>query len=289
MDSLSRILEIAITPPGIVVVLLVITFLAYLRNYWFGVAMLTISLMVLVGASLPQTGHTLLTDLQRFAVVPELVPLAEQGPQASLYAPKASLKNPPQAIVVLGARRYPEAPEYDFHDTVGPLGLERLRYAATLQRKTGVPILVSGGAPGGENTAEADFMKTVLTEDFHASVKWVERASRNTLENARFSQPILSAAGVKHVYLVTTAWHMRRALRAFEVAGIQVTPAPTGFQNLTRAEQERAYLPSAWGMHLTNLALRERLAYSWAEFNEETSRTARTTPSAPPPAPDTVK
>lgn len=286
MDLWPRIVEMLLTPPGIVLVLLALTFLAYLKKHWMGAAMLAISLFTLVALSLPRTGQWLLADLQGFSSPPELVRLAESGPQSSIYVPKASIKDPPQAIVVLGANRNPDAPEYDFQDTVGPLGLERLRYAAWLQRKTGVPILVSGGAPGGEETAEADLMKTVLNEEFKANVKWVERQSRNTVENGRLSQPLLAEAKVKHIYLVTHAWHMRRAARAFESVGIQVTPAPTGFHSFTRSERElTAALPSAWGMMLTNLALRERLAFYWAELGEEPP----TAPKAAAPAPVIAK
>jgi uncharacterized SAM-binding protein YcdF (DUF218 family) len=289
MDLWPRIAELLITPPGAVVVLLLISFLGYLKSSWLGSALLALSTGALIATSLPSTGQWLLHDLQDFARPPELVPLADSGPQSHVFAPKATLKDPPQAIVVLGARRYPDAPEYDFQDTVGPLGLERVRYAAWLQRKTGVPILVSGGAPGGERSAEADHMKAVLVDEFKANVKWVERESRTTLENAELSQKLLAAAKIKHVYLVTQAWHMRRAARAFESVGIQVTPAPTGFQILTRREREQAaYLPSAWGMQLTSLALRERLAYWWAGLNEPESGAkpaSQTPPSDAVPAP----
>src|SRR5580765_1139325 len=60
-----------------------------------------------------------------------------------------SLPYPPaEAIVVLGGGRYLDAPEYG-GDTAGPSTLERLRYGAKLGRETRLPILVSGGKPGG--------------------------------------------------------------------------------------------------------------------------------------------
>jgi uncharacterized SAM-binding protein YcdF (DUF218 family) len=270
MEFWPRIAETFLTPPGIVIVLLILTLLAYFRKHWLGTGMLVLSIIILVAMSLPRTGQVLLGDLQGFARPPELVPMADSGPQASVYAPKDSLKDPPQAIVVLGAKRTPEAPEYDFQDTLGPAGLERVRYGAYLQHKTRVPILVSGGSPGGETVSEAAIMKAVLEDEFKTSVKWVESQSRNTMENARFSQALLAEARIKHVYLVTHAWHMRRAARAFESVGIQVTPAPTGFQALTRGERTLgADLPSSWGMHLTSLAIRERLSSYWASLSDE--------------------
>jgi uncharacterized SAM-binding protein YcdF (DUF218 family) len=282
MDMWPSIVEVLVTPPGIVVLLLILTFLVNLKRPWLGAAMLVLSTIVLVAMSLPLTAHQLMNGLQNFAKPPQLVAMAEKGPQASLYVPKDSLNDPPQAIVVLGSGRYTEAPEYDLEDTVSAQGLERLRYAAYLQRKTGLPILVSGGAPGGEDSAEAEHMRAVLTEDFHANVKWVERESRNTKQNARFSQTLLAESKVRHIYLVTNAWHMRRAAFSFEAAGLKVTPAPTGFHTLGRAaRQYNAYLPSAQGMYFTSLAVREHLAFIGYGFKEN-DRPANGKPSVEP-------
>lgn len=269
MDLWPRIVEAIVTPPGIIVVLLCFTFLAYLRRQWLGAAMLVLSTIILVALSLPLTAQQLMNGLQSFSKPPELVPLAEKGSKASLYVPSNSLNDPPDAIVVLGQGRYAQAPEYDLEDTVTAQGLERLRYAAFLQRKTGLPILVSGGAPGGESSAEAEHMQAVLAADFHAKVKWVELESRTTMENARYSQVMLAPAKVRHIYLVTHAWHMRRAAQSFESVGIKVTPAPTGFYTLSRAARTLgAYLPSAQGMYFTSIALREQLAFVGYGFKE---------------------
>ena len=291
MELWLRIAEVLITPPGIIVLLLFLTFLAYLWRHWIGTAMLFLSTITLVALSLPLTAQQLMNGLQNFSQPPELVPLAEKGPQAALYVPKDSLKDPPEAIVVLGDGRYTEAPEYDLEDTVSAKGLERLRYAAFLQRKTGLPILVSGGAPGGEDTAEAEHMQAVLAADFRANVKWVERESRTTAENARYSQALLAPAKVRHIYLVTHAWHMRRAARAFESVGIKVTPAPTGFYTLSRAARMLGgYLPSAQGMYYTSLALHERLGLIGHGLKDEGMPSAGKPVAevAPAPAPATT-
>ncbi|MBP6802394.1 MAG: YdcF family protein, partial [Zoogloea sp.] len=114
-----------------------------------------------------------------------------------------------QAIVVLGAGRRTHAPEFG-GETVNRLALERLRYAAKLARSSGLPLLVSGGAPHGD-TAEALLMQRVLAEDYGVRARWVESASRDTRENADFSAVHLEAAGVRRVLLVTHAMHMKRA------------------------------------------------------------------------------
>ena len=59
------------------------------------------------------------------------------------------------AIVVLGGGRYDEAPEYG-DDTISLAGLRRVRYAAVLQRRTGLPVLVSGGSVYAEPLPESE-------------------------------------------------------------------------------------------------------------------------------------
>ena len=87
------------------------------------------------------------------------------------------------AIVVLGGGTYFNAVEYG-GDTVNRYSLERIRYAARLYQLTGKPILVTGGAPLGNISSEAEQMKAVLENEFRVPVNWVESASNNTHENA---------------------------------------------------------------------------------------------------------
>ncbi|MFZ5529606.1 MAG: YdcF family protein [Pseudomonadota bacterium] len=142
--------------------------------------------------------------------------------------PAAVLARPADAIVILGGGTYFNAPEYH-GDTTGPATLERLRYGARLHRASGKPILVSGGRPTGNAVSEAAQMQAALQEDFRVQVAWREETSDNTLENARHSYAVLSGAGIGRIYLVTHAWHMKRAQWAFEQAGFEVVPAPTRY------------------------------------------------------------
>lgn len=53
-----------------------------------------------------------------------------------------------------------------------------------------------------------------------------ESDSRNTYENAVFSKKLLAPAPGEHWLLITTAWHMPRAVGAFCGAGFPVIPYP---------------------------------------------------------------
>jgi uncharacterized SAM-binding protein YcdF (DUF218 family) len=166
-----------------------------------------------------------------------------------------------QAIVVLAGGTYYKAPEYG-GDTVRARTLQRLRYAARLQRALGKPVLVTGGSPEGSLVGEGQLMKGVLQQDFQVPVQWVEQLSNNTLENARLSYRLLKPAGIERIYLVTHAWHMPRARLAFERAGFVVIAAPTGFA--TRFELTVLdFLPRVEALHDSSRFFHEILGIAW--------------------------
>jgi uncharacterized SAM-binding protein YcdF (DUF218 family) len=152
------------------------------------------------------------------------MPFVAQSLLASLDPPAAAaVEGPgtelPGAIVILSGdvERTPIPGELD----LGP----RERAGAALHRATGLPILVTGGLVNGPPPV-GQLMARSLPVDFATPVRWVEDRSATTWENAQFSVPILRAAGVRRVYLVTHAWHMRRALLAFDAAGMPAVPVP---------------------------------------------------------------
>ena len=133
------------------------------------------------------------------------------------------------AIVALGGGRTPRAPEYARLDVSSPNVLTRLRYAARIQRASGLPILVTGGMPLSGQRPEAELMAETLREDFGVPVRWLEPASKTTAENAEFSAAILQPLGIRQIVLVSHASHLPRAVKDFERAGFVVLAAPTEF------------------------------------------------------------
>jgi uncharacterized SAM-binding protein YcdF (DUF218 family) len=181
--------------------------------YWrwrrAGAALVGGSAVALVALALPITSYGLLS----LGVVPSGIDPSRSLPEHA-------------AIVVLGADLRRAAPEYGGL-TLGPLSLERLRYAARLHRRTGLPVLVTGGRLRPDDPPIAALMSEALAEDFGIEARWVEDRSRNTAENARFSAELLRRDGISTVLVVTHAWHMGRALMAFRGLGMDVRPAST--------------------------------------------------------------
>ena len=89
----------------------------------------------------------------------------------------------------------------------------------------------------------------------------IERESKSTLENADFAKPLLEAAGVRRVLLVTSSFHARRALATFQqrIPGIEfgVTTSRIGWwdtppgrnQEDEWARIEMWKIPAYWIFH----------------------------------------
>ena len=134
-----------------------------------------------------------------------------------------------QAVVILGAESnylWDGQAAKVLDANPGSFTLQRLHFGARLARQSRLPILVSGGivTPGAPTLAEV--MRSALQEDFAVSARWIEDRSRNTAENAEFSARILLAENIRTVILVTSGFHLRRAVALFEKAGFTVLPAP---------------------------------------------------------------
>ena len=169
------------------------------------------------------------------------------------------------AILVLGGGVEPYAPEYGM-SSLSHYSLESLRYGLWLGRETGWPVGFSGGTGwgNGSGAAEADVAARIATQEYGRPLRWVEAESRDTRENAVRSLPLLQAAGVRHVLLVTRGWHMQRAKALFDAAaaesGIRIEAAPMGLATQVDIPL-LSWLPTSAGFERVRLVLREWLGW----------------------------
>jgi len=238
---LKALLSFLLLPPVNLVLAILVGVAVLRRRPRFAHWLIGVSAVVLLLLAMPAVASTLLCSLEY---------------DLPLTPPPGK---PPQAIVILGAD---VARNANRATTVGPLSLGRVRTGAALQRKTALPILVTGGVIGNRPPPVADLMRATLVEDFRVPVRWVENRSRDTWQNARDSADILHASGIESIYLVTQPWHERRALLAFAGTGLTVTAAPGPLDRLPTPLPED-FVPQVSSWVVSFYALHEWIGYLW--------------------------
>lgn len=243
---LKGLLGSLLLPPANGLLLLVVAALCRRRRWAFGLAVA--GGILLLAQSLPPLAGWLMQTLEERA------------------GPVLSDTRGAGAIVVLGSGLKVDAPEYG-GDTVTDRSLIRARYGAVVARRSGLPILVSGGQPRNASRSEAAVIGDLLEKEFGVPVRWREGDSLDTADNARFSAALLQPLGIRRIVLVTQAFHMPRARRLFEAAGFEVIPAPT--ELASRQVQPRSvldWLPRTRAMQDSYYALHEWLGLLWTEL-----------------------
>lgn len=112
-------------------------------------------------------------------------------------------------------------------ERLAPGTLERAAAAYKLHKLTGLPLLVSGGAPFSSEP-EAEAAAAYLEELGVPRGKLLtEVRSRDTRENAAYSGRICRERGYKKAILLTSAFHMPRAALLFgRLGGVELEPFP---------------------------------------------------------------
>ena len=171
------------------------------------------------------------------------------------------------AIVVLGGAIAPANPP-----RVPEPGLigssDRLWKAARLYRRGAAPrIIVTGGVfsalETGSEVSETAAMRMFLTDLGVPGEAIIEESKAlNTLENIAFVRRIV---GDKPVALVTSAYHMPRAMRIAKRGGLNAAAFPDEWIYAGGGDPWDDYLPSMNAMSISGLALWEymALAFDW--------------------------
>lgn len=155
-----------------------------------------------------------------------LQPLEERFP------PWTPTVDSPTGIVVLGGTTKPQISAARGLP-VSDIGVDRLFAAAMLARRyPNARIIYSGGSPALRpgDAKESDYALQILQELGIARDRVeIEGNSRNTAENASYSKILAAPQAGERWLLVTSAFHMPRAIGLFRRAGFAVEAAPTGW------------------------------------------------------------
>jgi uncharacterized SAM-binding protein YcdF (DUF218 family) len=212
----------------------------------WGRRFVTIGAILLLLAGLSPLGHAL------------ILPLEDRFPRADLESP------PPAGFVILGG-----AEDRLVGTARNAVALneaaERLVEAAILARRfPEAKIAFSGGDAGflyrtGNEAEGAESLLTALGVPRDRLI--LEAKSRDTYENARFLKDELTRQGEfgpgKRWVLVTSAYHMPRAIGAFRAAGFGVEAWPVDYRTRGRADFSRPFDKVSEGLRRVDVATRE--------------------------------
>jgi uncharacterized SAM-binding protein YcdF (DUF218 family) len=142
-------------------------------------------------------------------------------------------------------------------------GLVRIVEGVRLLRRLGAARLVlSGGAAPGETPPAFGYAKLARDLGLDDASLVVLNGSLDTGAEARSVAALIGAAPF---ILVTSAYHMPRAMRLMKRAGAHPIPAPTGqLVNELANHTWRSFLPTSNGMSKTERALHEYLGIAAA-------------------------
>jgi uncharacterized SAM-binding protein YcdF (DUF218 family) len=188
-----------------------------------------------------------------------LEPLQDKARTAAAQAPACCY----DAIVVLGGGMTPAAPPFLMEPDLSD-GADRIWYAAQLyHRGVARRIIVSGGSfveqRGGPATSEAEAMRRFLIDLGVPSEAIVsEGNSLNTLENIR---NVRQMVGDARVALITSAFHMPRALKIARQGNLNVGAFPTDWRLPPEVRPSwENWVPSIAAMAWSSISLREHIA-----------------------------
>ena len=186
----------------------------------------------------------------RFALVTLLawawllsLPLAVNGvasPLEGRYPPPKKVEPDDEALILVLSSGFSRHRNHSWEAKLGQSGWERTYAGVRLWRQLGGVILFAGGPMPDHRSSVAEAMASVARDmGVPGEAVRVETRSTNTYENILFARP---ATGDHHVWLVTSAVHMPRAMAVARRLGLDFRPYPCDFQ--TRVAGWRRLAPS---------------------------------------------
>ena len=135
-------------------------------------------------------------------------------------------------------------------------GLARVVEAISLLRRLhGARLVVSGGAGPGDTPSAFGYQKLAEELGLDLPPSQVLSTPKDTAEEAH---AIAALIGHAPFILVTSAFHMARAMRLMHEAGLEPIPAPTGQRvGVPPISGLKLLIPTSSGLRKTELALHE--------------------------------
>lgn len=164
-------------------------------------------------------------------------------------------------IVVLGGAVQAEESLARGMLALNEAGERMLALGALARRYPDAKLLFSGGAATlvGEEPAEAEAVQRFAADALGVPPERIllDYRSRTTHENAVLSRDLASPQPGERWLLVTSAWHMPRAVGCFRQAGFAVVPYPVDYRTRGPEDRWRWFRFLSEGLRRLDLAAKE--------------------------------
>ncbi|MFC4100409.1 YdcF family protein [Paenibacillus xanthanilyticus] len=197
-------------PPGLfILILFFFCFWLYKRNMRFSIYLSIVTLLLYISLT-PLAGELLIKPLEHRYVTP------------------TNIKG--DVIILLGGGVTLDTRDIDGVGHPMPSTANRILTTARVYMKTQLPVILSSGQLYQDVGNEAIVDKRLLMSLGVPGDKIIlEAQSLSTTENAEFTGQLLKNHKFKQPILVTSAYHMPRAIMNFTEIGVSVLPIPTDY------------------------------------------------------------
>ncbi len=164
-------------------------------------------------------------------------------------------------LILLGGGATLDTPNLSAKGHLSPIAANRLLTCVQLYHRLQLPIIVTGGQVYKTTGREALIARKILLDLEVPNDKIIiEADSLNTTQNALNVKQILNQRRFRQPILITSAFHLPRAVRQFQKVEIDVIPFPADYHgNVSFRFSSRQLIPSAAALNEVSLALKEYL------------------------------
>ncbi len=139
-------------------------------------------------------------------------------------------------------------------------GVDRmLEGMALVRRGVGEWLIISGGSGllFDQSVSEAELLRAFAVNwGIPSDRMLIDGSSRNTHENAVNTAVLMRAHGLRHVLLVTSSFHMRRALATFHKQGVFPDAYPVDFRG-SDVVTPMSFVPDVDSLHMVTAVVNE--------------------------------
>jgi uncharacterized SAM-binding protein YcdF (DUF218 family) len=252
----AKIVWILLSPLSLVLALFILgAFSIILSLSRAGIFFIFTGMVIFIALGLLPVGHNLMAGLENQYVRPDKMPSKVSG------------------IVVLGGSFETQISEKRGYPVVNAK-IERVLEGLRLAKAYPDAKLIFSGGEGSllhqDHPESKDVALFIKNYDFDVPQHIAyEMKSRNTLENLEFTHVLAAPKPGEKWLLVTSAWHMKRAMEAAREAGWKdIIPFPVGYQTDGAVADVSQMLNVPRNFYLADLALHEyagMLAYNLRE------------------------